>query len=321
MVGSGCTGVLKGIINMKGGVAAILVFLTACVMVISCKDASDKKKENAISGKINISVDETFKPVIEEQIKVFESSFPEAHINATYKSEVDCFRDLQNDSTRMILVARGLNGQEAKFFKNKLSYDPRYEVLAYDAIAVIVNNSSNDTVFTMKQLSSYLKGEGTDRQVVLDGKNATSTVRYLLDSVVRGKSFGKNVTAAESSEGVINFVANNANAIGMVGISWIGDQDDPKQREYLKKIKLAFIECKRCGGDAFYKPTQASVSEGKYSLYRELYYILKDNAPGLGGEFMGFMRYERGQLIFKRAKLVPAQMRFNQRTTEISESE
>jgi phosphate transport system substrate-binding protein len=306
---------------MKGCTAAIGVLLAVCYMLISCNDESGKNRAENLRGKINISVDETFKPVIEEQIKVFESSFPDAKIVATYKSEADCFRDLQKDSTRMILVARGLNDEETKFFRNKLSYDPKYEVLAYDAIAVVVNKSSNDTVFTLKQLSSYLSGEASDRQIVLDGRNATSTVRYLMDSLVKGKSFGKNVTAAESSEGVLNFVGANANAIGMVGVNWIGDEQDPKQREYLKKIKLAFVECKWCLGEAYYKPTQASVSEGKYSLYRSLYYILKDNAPGLAGEFMAFMRYERGQLIFKRSKLVPAQMTFKKRTTEITESE
>lgn len=307
---------------MKNCIVAILVFLTCCFVVISCNNSSNKKKqESNKSGRINISVDETFKPVIEEQIKVFESSFPEADINATYKSEADCFRDLQSDSTRMILVARGLNKEETKFFNNKLSYVPRYDILAFDAIAIVVNKASNDTVFTFKQLSSYLKGVGTNKQIVLDGKNATSTVRYLMDSLLRGASFGKNVTAAESSEDVINFVANNENAIGMVGISWIGDEYNPKQQEYRKKIKLAFVECETCSNGAFYKPTQASVAEGKYPLYRGLYFILKENASGLGSEFMGFMRYERGQLIFRRAGLVPAQMGFNNRTTEISETE
>lgn len=293
-----------------------------CMIMVACSDPTDAGKKNAgLSGRINISVDETFKPVIEEQIKVFESSFPEATINASYKSEADCFRDLQSDSTKMIIVARGLNETEIKFFKNKLSYSPDFEALAFDAIAVIVNKSSNDTVFTMKQLSSYLRGESTDRQIVLDGKNATSTVRYLMDSVLRGASFGKNVTGAANTEGVIDFVANNPNAIGMIGISWVGDEQNPKQQEYLKKIKLAFIECKTCEAGAFYKPTQASVSEGRYPLFRGLYYVLKENASGLASEFRSFMEFERGQLIFRRAKLVPAKMIFGNRVTRISESE
>jgi phosphate transport system substrate-binding protein len=304
---------------MKNGITAIVVFVMSLFVVFGCKDEPAKAPGSNKAERINISIDETFKPVIEEQIKVFESSFPEATIVPTYKSEIDCFKDLNNDSVRMILVAKGLNEQEDKFYKNKLSYSARYDILAYDAIAVVVNKLSNDTVFTMKQLSSYLKGEGTDRQIVLDGKNATSTVRYLLDSVVRGNKFGKNVTAAESSEGVLNFVATNVNAIGMVGISWVGNETDPKQQEYLRKIKFAFIECKTCGEGAFYKPSPATVSEGKYPLYRGLYYILKENTTGLGSEFMGFMSHQRGQLIFRRARLVPAMMGFQNRVTEIGE--
>src|SRR5579863_9487553 len=66
-------------------------------------------RETPTDGTINISVDESFKPVIDSQIKVFESSFPNAKIIVHYKSEADCFRDLAKDSTRMIIVTRGLN--------------------------------------------------------------------------------------------------------------------------------------------------------------------------------------------------------------------
>jgi len=310
------------ITDMKKNITGIVVLLSCCFFLTQCNEkAPDAATDKSFKGRINISVDETFKPVIAEQIKVFEASYPEASIIANYKSEADCFRDLQKDSTTMILVARGLNDAETKFFQNKLSFIPRYDVLAYDAVAVIVNKSSNDSVFTMKQLSSYLRGEGTDKQVVLDGRNATSTVRYLLDSIVRGPNFGKNVTAAENSEGVVKFVSENPNAIGMVGISWVGDEQNPVQQAYLKKIRLAFVECAPCANGAFYQPTQQSVAEGRYPMYRSLYFILKENAGGLGSDFMGFMRYQRGQLIFKRARLVPGRMNLEKRTTEISESE
>lgn len=308
---------------MYKAVAAITAFLTCCFVGISCGDASKKKDENinGTKGRINISVDETFKPVIEEQIKVFESSYTEADIVPSYKSEADCFRDLQNDSTRMVIVARGLNKEETKFFKNRLGYDPKYDVLAFDAIAVIVNKSANDSVFTLEQLSSYLSGRNSDRQVVLDGKNATSTVRYLMDSLLRGSSFGANVMAAESSEGVIDFVARNEKAIGMVGISWIFGRENTAQARSLAKIKTALVECRKCEAGTFARPSQATITAGQYPLFRGLYFILKENATGVGGNFMGFMKYERGQLIFRRAQLVPAKMGFNSRLTNISEEE
>src|SRR5690349_6545896 len=133
--------------------AAVVLFLTASFVVISCNDASDNKKEKTgVHGRINISVDETFKPVIEEQIKVFESSWPDADIVATYKSEADCLRDMQSDSTAMVIIARPLTDAEGKFFKKRLGHGVPSELIAFDAVAFIVNKSSNDSVFTIEQL-------------------------------------------------------------------------------------------------------------------------------------------------------------------------
>jgi phosphate transport system substrate-binding protein len=306
---------------MKKGIAAVLVFLTSCFVVISCGDASNDKQpyDTPKQGRINISVDETFKPVIEEQIKVYESSFPDTKINASYKSEADCFKDLQSDSTRMIIVARGLKDDEVKFFNRKLGYDAGWDILAYDAVAVIVNKSANDTEFTWEQLSSYLNGKSVERPVVLDGKNATSTVRYVMDSLLKGAPFGKNVMAAKSSDEVIDFVAKNERAIGLVGFSWIGDEYNTQQQEYLKKVQLAYIECKICGDSSYVRPAQVTIGKGQYPLYRPMFYILKENATGLGTGFRNFMNNERGQLIFRRAFLVPGKMGFNTRKTNISE--
>jgi phosphate transport system substrate-binding protein len=44
-----------------------------------------------------------------------------------------------------------------------------------------------------------------------------------------------------------------------------------------------------------------------------VYFILKENAPGLGSGFLNFMSLERGQLIFRRSFLVPAKMSFAKR--------
>jgi hypothetical protein len=69
----------------------------------------------------------------------------------------------------------------------------------------------------------------------MDGKNATSTVRYLQDSILRGTPLGSNVVAAEGSEKVIDVVSNNPNLIGFVGLSWVGDSYDPSSRRIRKR--------------------------------------------------------------------------------------
>ncbi len=292
----------------------LLMFFAAC----NSADQRADDRDTPLKGTIHISVDESFKPVIEEQLKVHHSSFPNTNIVVTYKPEAECFKDLQKDSTRMIIVAKGLTEKEAEFYKSTLSYKPQYGILAYDAVAVIVNRTAKDSIFSFKDLQDILSGKHAVT-AVMDGKSATSTVRYLKDSVLKGGEFGKNVVAAENSQEVIDIVAKRADVIGLVGMSWIGDSYDPKQVAYLSKIRLSRIECTAClERDIYAKPSQATITRGEYPLARPLYYILKENTAGLGTGFMNFMSLERGQLIFRRSFLAPAKMAFHKRLGSIN---
>lgn len=299
---------------MKLNFIVYLFLISQLSLFLSCKNKQDSVVyDSPKKGTIYISVDESFKPVISEQIKVYEFSNPDAHIIARYKPEADCFRDLEKDSTRMIIVSKGLSENASKTMTAALGYKPTWDILAYDAVAVIINNEGKDSVFTMDRIRKLLNGTDTSLQIVVDGNNATSTVSYLLDSVVRGKTFGKSVEAAENSMGVINFISKNKNAIGLVGSSWVVNEDDPTVKNYLKNIRFALLSCDSCGKDVFAKPSQATIMYGQYPLVRPLYYILKENASGLGSGFVDFMMIERGQLIFNRSYLVPAKIYFGVR--------
>lgn len=296
----------------------ILYILLLVAVVAGCNNSTKpvEKQETPVSGSINISVDESFQPVISEQLKVFLSSYPKANIKANYKSEADCLRDLQSDSTRLVIISRGLNDQELEYYRSKLEFKPLYDLLAYDAIAVIVNRANTDSSYTVADLKDMLSGK-RNANVVVDGKNATSTVRYLLDSVLRGTPLGKNVTAAANSEDVVKYVANNAGAVGFVGVSWLSETDDPEKAAAVAKVRMALIECQGCEKGLYARPSQETIMQGQYPLVRGLHYILKENWSGLGTGFINFMTIERGQLIFRRSYLVPGKMQFNRRKTRI----
>jgi phosphate transport system substrate-binding protein len=288
--------------------AALLLIISSCTN--SSKQAvTDTPSE----GTIHISVEQSFKPFIDEQLKVFASSYPKANIIVHYKSEIECMKDLVEDSTRMVLVTRGLDKKEQEGFKTQLSFNPTFGILAYNAVAVIVHQQAKDTVFTMKDLQDRLIGkkQGT---VVMDGTNLTGIVRFLKDSLAKNNTLGKNVMAAAGSQAVIEYVAAHPEAIGFVGMNWIGDTYDQKQAEYRKKVKTGLVECTLCIEKGYFShPSPSTISQGQYSLSLPIYFILKENSPGLGSGFLNFMSLERGQLIFRRSFLVPAKMSFKER--------
>jgi phosphate transport system substrate-binding protein len=279
-----------------------------CLLVVACNNKRNSPilSDTTTGGIINISVDESYQPIIDEQIKIFEATYPNAKINVRYKTEADCFKDLLKDSaTRMIIATRGLNTKEEDYFKNNTGYVPIWGTVASDAIVVVVNGKSNDTIFTIDRLKKQLSGAmGNKQTFIFDGLNATSIVRYAVDSILRGGQFDSTIVkAVKNSRQVLEYVATQQNAVGFVGISWIGNPEDTAQANMLKRVKMAYIKCNRCADTAYIKPTQLGILTKRYPLVRGLYYIVKENNPGLGTGFTSFLKNERGQLIFRRAYL------------------
>ena len=301
---------------------AAFLITWSLLLLAACNDnykgtATDTPTE----GTIHISVDESYQPIIDEQIKVFEASFPGAKIIAHYKTEADCFKDLLKDSaTRMIIATHGLSPREEDYFKNNEGYVPAWNDVASDAIVVVVNGKSTDTLFTVERLKQQLSGLlGKKQTFVFDGLNATSIVRFAVDSILKGGHFDSSIVkAVKNSKEVLDYVASDENAIGFVGISWIGNPEDSAQVNMLKKVKMAYIKCEYCTDSPYVKPTQLGILTKRYPLVRGLYYIVKEKNAGLGTGFISFLKNERGQLIFRRAYL-GHKMSFAVRDVKINE--
>ena len=260
---------------------------------------------------------------MEEEIKVFLSSNPDARIIASYKPEAECLKDLESDSTRMVFVTRGLTKDEEDYYRAKLSFYAQFDVLAYDAIAVIVNRAAPDSSFTRDEISDVLRGKNegpSDRPytAVFDGLTATSTIRFALDSILRGGAFDPgHVYATENSLGVVNYVASHPQAMGFVGVDWIGNPEDSAQDALREKVRITAVQCGQCPGKPYVEPSQQEIAYGRYPFVRGFYYVNKENYDGLGTGFVNFLRYQRGQLIFRRAYLVPAILPFIVRNAKV----
>lgn len=298
--------------------------LIGCVTTIlfSCKSYKQQEaefKDTPDRGVINISVDESFKPIIDEEVKVYESNNSGTKINIQYKPEADCVKDLWNDSIRMVISTFQLTENERTALTDSLKVIVDQLPIARDAIAVIVNNSSKDSVFDMNDIKRILTGTyDYPYTPVFDGVKTTSTIRYVVDSVLRGKSLTNKAKAAQSSDSVINYIVNHPEAIGFVGVSWIGNPDDPQQLSFLKKVKIARLKSNDKEGKYIF-PVQANLYGRLYPMTRDLTYILKESYRGLGTGFAEFLRGEIGQLIFKRAYLMPGRRYFIMRPIQLKE--
>ncbi|NDC41721.1 MAG: hypothetical protein EBZ77_09260, partial [Chitinophagia bacterium] len=208
-----------------------------CIATAGCVD-TPKHEDTLSSGTIDISADETYRQVIEAEQKVFDSSFPNAHVNIHYKPEAECFKDYFANKARIILVTRDLTPEEKertkqdKFFASSVP-------LAKDAVVTIVNNANDDSLMSVQQVKGILTGTYKKKYTVVFDNQGGSLVRYIKDSVLRTEALGSNVFAAKGDTGVISYVMNNPNAVGFLGLTAAVDSNDVTNTgEFIKNVRV-----------------------------------------------------------------------------------
>jgi phosphate transport system substrate-binding protein len=251
-------------------------------------------------------VDETYRPLMEAEIKVFESLYKKAHIIAEYKPEADCFKDLLADSSRLIFVTRDFSAEEKAYFK-ELKVTPQSMLLAWDGVALITNHNNPDSILTQDQVRKIMDGSDKTRkhQIVFDNQNS-STVRYVRDSINLGKPLPTDVMAAKTNAEVVDYVAKMKDALGVIGVSWISDPNDSTSIEFTNKVNV--VKVRADYGSEFVKPYQAYIALGSYPLKRGLFYCLKEPYSGLGSGFATFLGSYEGQMIIGKFRLFPARL-------------
>jgi len=301
----------------KNNLVGLAVWIIIAAVIAGC-GSSVKIKETPTSGNIKVSIDESYSLIMDSQISTFEAIYTYAIINGTYKNEVDCFTDLLNDSARLIVVNRKLTGaEEAKL--NSIQIIPKTTKVAYDALAVIINNDNQDTIFTYEQIEDIFKGKLTkwkdinpassngDITVVFDN-NKSGNPRYFKEKFKMNGKFPDYCYAVNSNEEVINYVQKNKGAMGIISVNWISDTQDSLSQRFLDKVIIAGISEEGNTDGPFLKPYQAYLADGSYPFVREVYMISREYFNGLGTGCVSFVAGEKGQRIILKSGLVPATM-------------
>jgi len=308
--------------------------LLAAGLLPSCGGGTGSQSEptdTATSGRVSISVDETFAPILESEVDTFQKLYTDAHVKASYQPEDSVMLDLLNDKVKLAIVSRDLNAAE-KAELAKQTMTPTTIHVGIDGLAIILHPSNPDSLLTVAQLRSIFSGQTTnwskvsgqkklgDINVVFDA-NRSSTLRFVRDSLLRGQPLTKRVFAANSNPEALAYVAAHPNAIGVVGVNWVSDHDDPTVTSFLRSVRVASITARPNPTKddyippyprylAPYTPEQLkeNTSLQRYPLQRNIYIINREARTGLGSGFASFVAGQKGQLIFYKSGLLPAKM-------------
>ncbi len=300
----------------------IAILFAYWLVTLSCSQNNGNKDEldTTTSGKITISVDESLRPIIESEEMVFEGIYAKADITFKYMGEQDAINYMLKDSARMAIVTRELLQNEEAILE-QAKYKARTLKMATDALAIIINNDNNDTLFEPQQIRDIVSGKTKvwkdlnpknslgQIQVVFDNP-ASGARRYLKDSLLKGEELGKNCFAVNSNKEVIDYVEKNKNAIGIIGVSWISNENSSQANTFLKKIRVADV-LPNPKPDYFdklitFKPIQANMALKIYPFLRPIFMISREAHTGLGTGFASFVAGDQGQRIIQKSGLIPA---------------
>ncbi|MBF4486661.1 substrate-binding domain-containing protein [Flavobacterium sp. CSZ] len=284
-----------------GKIVGLVVFVFLFAMC-NQKSKNEAENETILKGSIDITVDETIKPIVEDMVAVFEGTYYDAKISLKPKSEAELINDLLNQKAKVVVTTRDLTQEEkTRFEKSKIN--PRVTPFASDAIAFVTNKSNNDTLIALKTVIDFLQGKSDSgiKGLVFDNPNS-STVRYMKELAKVKDIPSKNVFSFKTNDEVIKFVSENDGMIGVVGVNWLY-QPSPNMLDIVKKINVMSV--KGLNGDGYYSPTQNDLGEKKYPLARDLFIINCQGYTGLGMGFASFISGDIGQRIVLKSGLLP----------------
>jgi len=295
-----------------------LLSLFFVLILVSCESKNkDRFTDTLTAGVIPIAVDVNFQPIIQEELDVFEAQYPKAGIVPTYTNEVEAINLLLRDSVRLVIATRPLSINEEASLKSK-KFSPRSYKLATDGIALIINNHNPDSLITVSQIKDILTGRKSNWkdiypksrlgqfQVIFDNQNS-STVRYAIDSICDGQPLSSKMNAQKTNLEVIDFVSKNPNAIGVIGVNWLGNHKDTTNLSFKNEVRVMSVSNEEQATAAnSYKPYQAYLFYGYYPLTRNVFVLLNDPRSSLPSGLTNFLTSDKGQRIILKSGLVPA---------------
>ena len=276
------------------------------------------------------TADESFFPILDEELEVFMATAALDSIRPVYTDQEEAIAKLMKNETWLAFATRSLSPKEIQNLKDR-QFVPRIIPIAYDGLAIIVNNANPDSCISIKDFKRILSGEVSrwsdiypqsrlgNIDVVFDNPKS-STVTWCVDSLLGGKPINsKNIGAVKKSAEVIDWVEKHENAIGIIGSNWLNDKRDTTNVTFNKNITVMRVS--RLDSATVrnsWQPYQYYLYNGNYPLVRTIYALLNEPRSGVPSAFGHFCRLPKGQVIILRAGLLPVQANMNVRDVMVN---
>jgi phosphate transport system substrate-binding protein len=236
----------------------------------------------------------------------YQQLFPNIEISVTGGGSGTGIAAIINRTVDIANASRQIKPEEIQL-ANKNGVNPVENIVAKDAIAVIVNPQNPVNQLTIQQLSAIYSGKinnwkevgGIDQVIVrLSRETNSGTHVFFLENVIRlGDPENKTLFSTDtlllpSSEGITAETRDNPSVIGYDGLGYVTPD-----------VKVIAVGTNPSG--PFILPSAETVNNGQYPIARDLYMYTNGQPQGAVADYLNWILKAEAQEIVTQLGFVP----------------
>lgn len=284
----------------------LLLLVLLVVSLTACDSASASRSEPQAFLYIENKGSDTMVNLALAWAEAYQTIRPDVRISVTGGGSGTGIAALLNGTVDIANASRKIKPEEIEQAQAN-GIEPVEFVVARDAIAVIVHPDNPVSQLTLQQISDIYSGKinnwsevgGEDRPIVrLSRETNSGTHVYFLETVLRlGQKDNKTLFSMDtlllpSSEGIINEIRQNPNAIGYDGLGYVPHD--------LKIIAVAETEA-----GPYVLPMISTVNDKTYPIARDLYVYSVGQPQGVIQDYLEWIHASEAQEIVAELGFVP----------------
>ena len=174
------------------------------------------------------------------------------------------------------------------------------KIIAFDALAVVVNPSNAVSNLTRAQLEGIFTGKitnwkqvgGADMKIIPYSRESSSgTYEFFKEHVMLNKNYVSTILSMPATGAIIQSVSQTKGAIGYVGLAYVN--------KTVKAIHASF------DGKTFVEPSMKNAINKTYPIVRPLYFYMDKKMAVKAKPLVDFIMSEEGQKIVEQVGYVP----------------
>ena len=277
---------------MKKG--TILLVLSVAIMFLialsGCGRSNPVGNSEGSSKNIILNGSTTVFPIAQRAAEVFMSKYSNINVSVRGTGSGNGIASLINGTCDIADASRPMTADEIKLAKSK-GIEPFENIIAKDAIAIVVNLDNPISEISRAQLKKIYTGEitnwkelgGPDMKIVPITRDSSSGTFEIFEEKVLGKGVEMVSTAVVqgSNQAIKTTVEKTKGAIGYIGLGYVDSS--------VKVLKYDGVV-----------PSKETVLSGEYEISRPLFMYTDGEPQGAVKKFIDFVMSPEGQTIVEQ---------------------